>query len=354
MGNEKLTVAVVMPCRNEAACIEETIRCILRQDSEGVELEILIADGASTDGTREIVERLAAIDGRVRLIDNPAGYVSTGLNLAINAARSEIIIRMDAHTDYAPDYVRQCLLALQETGAENVGGPARTKATKPMQKAIAAAYHSPFACGGARFHDVEHEGYVDTVTYGCWRKETLQRLGMFDEALIRNQDDELNYRTIRSGGKIWQTPKIVSWYHPRSSLRTLFRQYFQYGFWKVAVIRKHGTPASLRHLLPGAFVLSLLVLALASSMALWETTRVAGLTAGALLVIALGSYLAVALASAGMLLRICGVRTAALLPVVFATYHVSYGTGFLHGLWHFRKRREQRTEAGEAFTSLTR
>jgi succinoglycan biosynthesis protein ExoA len=199
------------------------------------------------------------------VIDNPGRIVSTGLNSAIKAARGEIVVRMDAHTEYAPDYVQQCVAVLQETGADNVGGPARTRAETYLEKAVAAAYHSRFAVGGARFHDVNYEGWVDTVTYGCWRREAFDRFGYFDEELVRNQDDEHNLRIIRDGGKIWQSPKIRSWYRPRGSLSALFKQYMQYGYWKVRVIQKHKLPASWRHLVPGAFVLALLVLILLSA-----------------------------------------------------------------------------------------
>src|SRR5262249_47627952 len=150
----------------------------------------------------------------------------------------------------ASDYCRRCLEALRLTGADNVGGAARTKASGLRARAIAAAYHSRFSTGGAKFHDERYEGYVDTVTYGCWHKSTLERLGLFDETLARNQDDELNLRLVRAGGKIWQSAAVVSWYRPRSSISALCRQYFQYGFWKVAVIRKHVLPASWRHLAP--------------------------------------------------------------------------------------------------------
>ena len=152
-------------------------------------------------------------------------------------------------------------IGIEETGADNVGGAARTKATGYMQSAVSLAYHSPLSVGGARFHNVDHEGYVDTVPYGCWRKDKLISLGLFDEELIRNQDDELNSRIVRQQGKIWQSSRIRSWYQPRSSLSALFRQYSQYGYWKVRVIQKHKQPASWRHLIPGAWLGSLVLLA---------------------------------------------------------------------------------------------
>ena len=215
--------------------------------------EAIVADGMSDDGTREILREYSARDPRLCVVDNPRRVVSPGLNAAIRAARGAMIIRMDAHTCYAPDYCRKCVTTLERTGADNVGGPARTRTQGTRARAFAAAYHSRFSTG-ARFHDENYEGWIDTVPYGCWRKETLERLGLFDEHLVRNQDDELNLRLIRAGGKIWQSPDIVSWYSPRATLKALFVQYFQYGFWKAAVIRKHKLPGSWRHLIPVTFV----------------------------------------------------------------------------------------------------
>ncbi len=325
------TVSVIVPCRNEAGHIGAFLESLQRQRAEGVSLEVLIADGRSDDGTRALLDDASARSG-IRIIDNPEQMVSTGLNRCIRAARGEVIVRMDVHTEYAPDYVLRSLEVLEETGADNVGGPALTRADGYLARAIAAAYHSSFACGGARFHQAAYEGPVDTVTYGCWRRSLFDRIGFFDETLVRNQDDELNLRIVRAGGAVWQSPRIVSWYRPRRSLRALFRQYFQYGFWKVAVIRKHGRPASWRHLVPAAFVLGCLVLAAAagvSATAAWTPAR--ELTSAALLA-TLVLYSLGAGAAAVWTGRQSGWRLVPVLPVVFATYHVSYGAGFLLGL----------------------
>src|SRR5215468_7328772 len=251
-------VSLIVPCRNEKDYTEPCIRSLLAQDLPVGSFEIIIADGLSNDGTRDIVARLAADNACLRLIDNPGRIVSTGLNTAIRAARGKIIVRIDVHTHYAPDYVSQCLTVLQETRADNVGGPWVAQGTGYIGQAVAAAFQSAFAVGGARGHNPHHTGPVDTVYLGCWPREVFDRIGFFDEELVRNQDDEFNLRLSRAGGLIWQSPRIKSWYHPRDSLIALFRQYTQYGYWKVRVIQKHKLPASVRHLVPGSFVLALL------------------------------------------------------------------------------------------------
>lgn len=327
-----MEVTVIVPCRNEESTIEGCVRSILEQDPLKGGMEVIIADGRSTDRTPAILQRLATEDQRIRVITNPSGFVSSGLNAAIRAARGKIIIRMDAHTRYAKDYVRQSVAVLHETGADNVGGPALTQADSYLQAAIAAAYHSPFAVGGARFHNPHYEGYVDTVPYGCWPRKVFFRIGLFDEELIRNQDDEFNLRLIRSGGRIWQSPRIKSWYRPRASLRELFRQYRQYGYWKVIVIRKHKMPASIRHIVPGGFIVSILLLAIAScwwTPAWWALASILGL------------YATTVLIASVVTAHRSGWRLFPLLPVVFATYHVSYGLGFLRGIFDFLIKRRQ-------------
>src|SRR6266550_1081136 len=283
-------VSVVLPCRNEAAHIEDCIQSILAQDPPEGGMEIIAADGMSTDGTRAYLDEMAQRHAQLRVLSNPGRIVSTGLNAAIRAARGEIIVRMDAHTTYAPDYVRQCLAVLNETGADNVGGPMRTRAETFMEEAIRAVFHCAWAVGGARSHAPDYEGLVDTVIYGCWRKSVFDEVGLFDEELVRNQDDEHNLRIARSGGRIYQSPRIRSWYHVRGSLAALFRQYMQYGYWKVLVIRKHQVPASFRHLVPGTFVGCLCVLAalgLFWSPALWGAVGLAVLYAAAALAVSL-------------------------------------------------------------------
>jgi succinoglycan biosynthesis protein ExoA len=336
------SVSIVMPCYNEREHIENCIRSILAQVPPPGGFEIIVADGMSSDGTRDILKRLALEDHRLRMIDNPGRIVSTGLNAAIRVAQGKIIIRMDAHTEYAPDYVCQCVSVLRETGADNVGGPWVAKGQGFIERGIAAAFQSPFSGGGARGHDPSYEGIVDTVYLGCWPAGVFRRIGLFDEELVRNQDDEFNLRLTKAGGKIWQSIRIKSWYRPRGSLSALVRQYLQYGYWKVRVIQKHKLPASTRHLVPACFVLSLLVLPLPAfwwPFAAWAWLGLLGLYFVSNVV---ASFLTAARQEWKLL---------PLLPAVFACYHFAYGCGFLCGVWDFVIRRHG---PGRTFTRVTR
>lgn len=328
-------VSIVVACRNEKAAVPAFIESLLAQDMSGLTWEAIIADGMSDDGTREFLEETLAGHPRVRMIANPGRIVSTGLNASIRVARGEIVVRMDMHSIYAPDYVRQCVQTLEQTGAENAGGPARVRADGVRARAIAAAYRSRFSTGGARFHDENYEGWVDTVPFGCWRKTTLERLGLFDESLVRNQDDELNLRLVRAGGGIRQNPAIRCWYSPRATLGALFRQYMQYGFWKVAVIRKHRVPGSWRHLVPVAFVMANAALAVAMAIAAAAGARSWFEGAAALWLALAGAYLAAILAASFGAARRGGWATLPYLPAAFATFHISYGLGFAAGLLRF-------------------
>ena len=343
LQKETRTVSVIMPARNEAGHIARSLQAVLAQDYPAQAMEVIVADGLSTDGTTETIQRLAAEDPRIRWVSNPGKIVPTGLNAAIGLARGEVVIRMDAHTEYAPDYVRQCVSTLEQTQAHNVGGPWRARGRTYLQKAIAGAFQSPFCSGGAGSHALDYEGAVDSVYLGCWQKATLDAIGGFDEELVRNQDDELNLRLVRAGYRLWQSPRIQSWYYPRNSIVALFRQYSQYGYWKVRVIQKHRLPASLRHLVPGAFVAVLLLLAILSPF--WRMAQIGLATVG-------GLYLAAnLLASIHICLRPNVLRHLPVMPFVFMAYHFGYGYGFLRGVIDFGLRRRAVTAQ---FSRLTR
>jgi succinoglycan biosynthesis protein ExoA len=341
-GNSDPAVTVVVPCRNERSGIQSAVQSILAQELPPGGFEVIVADGMSDDGTRSILFKLAGENHRLRIVDNPAGIVPTALNSAIRQARGDIIIRMDAHTNYAPDYIRRCVEVLTETAADNVGGPWVAKGKGRIGTAISAAFKSPFCAGGARGHDPNYSGPVDTVYLGCWHREVFGKVGLFDEELVRNQDDEFNLRLTRAGGKIWQSAKIKSWYTPRDSVAALFRQYVQYGYWKVRVIQKHKAPASLRHLVPGTFVLLIVILpfiALAWSPALWMWLAL------------LGAYAVCNTMISLITARGEKKKLFPLLMIVFAAFHFGYGYGFLRGIWDFMILR--RSPAAK-YTMLTR
>ena len=319
-------VSIVLPCRNEADNIIACVQSILAQEPPEGGFEVLVADGMSTDGTRELLDEIAANFPQIRVLNNPGRIVSTGLNAAIRAARGDIIIRMDAHTTYAPDYVQQCLGVMDETGADNVGGPMQTHAETFLEEVVRAVFHSPFAVGGARSHNASYEGWVDTVIYGCWRKSVFREVGGFDEELVRNQDDEHNLRMNRKGYRVYQSPRIRSWYRVRGSLSALFRQYMQYGYWKILVIQKHRAPASWRHVVPGGFLAAISLLAVWGCFwkpALWADL---GLFATYLLLVSLVSLFTAARS---------GWKLLPLLPAAFGCFHFGYGYGFLRGVWDF-------------------
>ncbi|WP_157263597.1 glycosyltransferase family 2 protein [Azohydromonas aeria] len=334
-------VSVIVPCRNERAHIAAFCASVRAQRLPAPwRLELLVADGESDDGTRLELRRLAPADAALRVIDNPGRIVSCGLNRALAAARGEIVVRMDVHSTYAPDYVAQCVEALARSGAAVVGGPWRAEGVEPWQRAIAAAFQSRWVSGGARSRQLDYEGEADTVYLGAWRRETFERFGGFDEALVRNQDDEHNLRITRGGGRVWQSARIRSLYRPRGSVRALFRQWLQYGYWKPFVMRKHGQPAALRQLVPGIFVGGQLLL-----------TAAALLGAPAWLPLAwLGAY-GVALGALSLLVA-AGGHWALLprLPAVIAAHHVGYGIGTLLGWWDVLRHGRGR----ERFARLTR
>lgn len=319
-------VSLIVPCRNEAQHIEACLCDLLAFEPPSGGFEILVVDGMSEDSTRNIVARIAAEDPRVRLLVNPRRIAVSALNIGIRAARGQIIARIDAHTRYAPDYLRRCVETLDETGADNVGGPALTRAHTYVQRAIAAAYHSRFAIGSSAFHQPNYEGPADSVPYGCYRRSYLLELGLYDEELARNEDDDLNIRLRRAGGNIYQSPHIRSWYTPRSSLKDLFRQYWQYGYWKVRVLQKHGAPMALHPLIPGIFVASLILLALSAPLFS---------SAGFGLIVLLITYLSSAVVASFLTAARAGWLLLPLLPAVFTSYHLGYGMGFLVGVWDF-------------------
>ena len=335
-------VTAIVPCRNEQDSIEACVRSILKQEEPHGSSELIVVDGLSDDGTGEILSRLSGEFPALRVITNPKRTMPSGVNLAIAAAHGRYIAIMGAHNRYAPDYLYQAVQVLEETQADNAGGSMVCEGGSYVQRAIALAHHSGFSVGGARWHDPQYEGPADTVFGGVYRREVFDRIGPFDEELVRNQDDELNLRLVQQGGRIWHSPRIRSWYTPRKSLKALLQQYVQYGYWRVRVVQKRKAAAALRQYVPGAFVFSLL--ALPAVALLWSPVSL----------LWFGEIAAYSLCTVGISFGVAarnGWRYFPILPLVFACYHLGYGTGFLHGVIDFVLLRRR---ARENYSTLTR
>ncbi len=330
-------VSVVIPMRNETAHIGRCIDSVLAQDYPAERLEVIVVDGDSDDDS---VAVLQAYGERVRVLHNPSRIVPSAMNIGIRAARGEIVARVDAHTVLAADYLRVGVETLRRTGAENVGGPMHATGGGRVGDAIALAMASRFGIG-AYFHFATEDREVDTVYMGMYPRVVFERIGLFDEELVRNQDDELNYRLRKHGGRIFLTTRMRSRYQNRQGIQTLARQFFQYGWWKVRVLQKHPRQMSARQFVPPLFVGSLIV---TGALAPWVT---AAAWLGGAAVAAYGVALAVA---ASTVARRHGRGLLAAVLAAFATMHVCWGAGFLLGgvrfapRWFAAERRPPRLE----------
>ena len=317
-------VSVIVPVRNERSTIERCLGALLAQDYPAERMEILVVDGESDDGTAAAIDASARQVPRLRRLANPRRFAGPAMNVGIEAARGEVIARVDGHAIVPPDFVSRSVAALgRRPDVDCVSGVLVTVGRSATGRAIAAAMSSPAGVGSARFRTgTAGECLVDTVAFPVYRRSALERIGRFDESLVRNQDDELNLRLVRAGGRILLLPDLRIVYFCQSTLRGLWRQYHGYGFWKVRVIQKHGAPASLRHLVPAALVAALAGLPVVA--ALVPALRAAALAP-------LGLYAgAIVAASAHLALG----RDARLFPRIAAalvTLHVAYGVGFFRG-----------------------
>jgi succinoglycan biosynthesis protein ExoA len=316
-------VSIIVPVYNEAAYIKQCLESILRNEYPRDRFEILVIDGGSTDGTHEIIEQMAKQYPQIIILKNYKRIQSVAMNIGIRNSRGEIIIRMDAHTLYAPDYIHRCVELLETTEAANVGGPQRAVGTNYISNAIAIAITVPFGIGNAYFRYAEREMWVDTVYLGAWRKSTLEALGGFNEEWVVNEDYELNYRLRKAGGRILLSPKIKCWYYVRPSLKALARQYLRYGFWRAKTVVTYPDSLRWRQLAPPGLVISLLL-----SLGILPVKWMLGIIAPAL-------YLAANLLASTWTASRKGCKYLPLLPFVFATIHLSWGIGFLVGLFRW-------------------
>ncbi len=310
-----MAVTVAIPLFNDRAGIVTCLEAVLAQQEAGSRVEaVLVVDGGSTDGSRELVTAIAARDPRVRLLDNPQRYVPFALNRAVEVAPSPVIVRVDSHAVLAPDYVDAAVATLARSGADVVGGPMRPVGDTPVGRAVAWALGSRFGIGGSRFHREGEAGETDGVYMGVFPRTTFERFGRFDERFARNQDDEFTYRVREQGGRVVLDPAMQSSYTPRDDFGALYRQFRGYGRFKPLVLRTHPSGLRLRHLAPPAVALA------------WSALPLAPVRRR-FLVIPLVHVAAVAVAAEpgkpGWL-----ARARALL-----TMHLGYGFGFLRGLF---------------------
>lgn len=319
-------VSVVIPVLNEAAHLADVVGAILASDYGGP-LEVVLALGPSTDGTDDIAAALCAADSRIRTVTNPSGRTAAALNAAIAASTFDVVARVDGHALIPADYLATAVSALETTGADNVGGVMGAEGTTDFERAVAAAMRSWFGVGGAAFHLGGEPGPALTVYLGCFRRSALERVGGFDESMVRAQDWELNHRIRSTGGLVWFTPDMHVTYRPRSSLKALARQYFEYGRWRREVARRHPETLSVRYLAPPATLLAVTAgtaLGLVGIVTRRPALAAAGFAAPA-------TYAAANLLASARAARTVPPAVARHLPVVFATMHASWGAGFLRG-----------------------
>ncbi len=322
-------VSVIIPCRNEEKTIHLVLEALFEQSFPLQNMEIVIADGLSTDGTRRAIHAFSEAHPAlfVRLVDNPKQIIPTGLNTAIKASKGELIVRMDAHSLPNQDYVQRCYNAHQEGKAENVGGVWKISPQNNgwVARSIAAAAANPFAVGDAHYRFTEKAAYVDTVPYGSYKRELFEKIGYFDESLLANEDYEFNTRIRQSGGRIWLDPAIQCTYFARATFAALAKQYWGYGFWKAQMLKRYPETLRWRQALPPAFVLGLVVLALVGFI--WPI-------AWPVFAVIVGLYLAVQLVPAIQIsLKAGDIRLS--IGVVIATLimHFSWGTALIVGLF---------------------
>lgn len=328
-------VTILVPCRNEVRFIDGCLRSILANTYAKDLIEVLVIDGLSTDGTRQEVEQIAACHPSVKVVDNPKRTTPAALNLGIQQAKGDVIIRMDAHATYPSDYIAWLIAWQHKTGADNVGGVCMTMPSddSPVARAIARGLSHPFGVGTSYFRiGTSTPRWVDTVFGGCYKKDVFTRIGIFDEQLIRNQDDEFNHRLIARGGRILLVPDVVFYYYPRSSLTHLWRMYYQYGYFKPLVVLKVGRIGTVRQLVP------LLCLALLMGL---SVASIGSHVSRFVLVLLVGGYLLADFTVSFAVGLSSGLRCVGWMSLVFPVMHVSYGLGYVRGIFDFWIRRKQ-------------
>ncbi len=315
-------ISVVIPALNEERHVADCLRSVIAQTYPHDRLEVLVADGGSTDRTRAIVAEFSARHPFIRLIDNPGRIQACGLNRAIEASQGSLIARLDAHAAWRPEHLARCVALLEATGADNVGGTMEVLGDNPLAEAVGCATASPFGVGGARYRYATREQEVDTVWLGCMRRSALDRAGLYDESLAVHEDYELNHRIRATGGRIVFSPDLPATYWARDSWAALARQFFRYGRAKATVARR--TPAVMRphHMVPPLAVAAAPLVVLA---AFGERGRGAAIGAGA-------AYAGACVAAGLVAGRGRSASVRARIPLVFPVLHAAWGAGFWAGL----------------------
>jgi glycosyltransferase involved in cell wall biosynthesis len=328
VASKPARVSVVIPCLNERDMIGRCLESVLEQTYPQQRIEILIADGGSTDGTLAVIEQFAACHPQadIRLVENPDRIQSAGCNQAIAVSRGDVIVRLDAHAEYDRNYIARSVAALSATGAANVGGAARPVHKTFFQRCLAAALESRASMGGAPYWRKEHQGWVDTVWNGAFPRSTFEEVGLYDPRARTNEDAELNLRITRAGKRIYLCRDVIAHYYPRRSLFALGRQYLRYGQGRARTVLKHHALQSYRPLAPFSLVSALLLLGLLAPFSTGTRTLLSILVCTYALGILVESV------------RIGWKRGLEVIPVAFLilpTMHLAHGTGFLLGLLRY-------------------
>ena len=326
-------VSVIVPCYNEQSTIRLLLEALREQTFPRAEMEVILSDGMSTDGTRDAIAAFQKDfpDLKVRVVDNTLRNIPSGVNRAIEASRGEIIVRLDAHSKPYPDYVANSVKAHEEGLGDNVGGvwEIRSGADTFIAKSIAVAAAHPLGVGDALYRHAKHAALVDTVPFGSFRRSLIDKVGLFDETLLTNEDYEFNARVREAGGRIWLDPSIRSIYFSRSTLMELARQYWRYGYWKWRMLRRYPDTLRWRQALPPLFVLSLMGLVVLSIFV--PVARFA--LAGELVLY----FLIMTLAGLSAAYRQKKAYLVPGLPLAILVMHITWGGGFLWSILSLSK-----------------
>jgi glycosyltransferase involved in cell wall biosynthesis len=325
IGKAVIKVSIVIPMRNEEGYIGDCLTSLLNQTYPSEQYEVIVVDGRSSDRSGEIVRSFQLQWPNVRLLDNSVGIVPTAMNLGIRNAQGEVLIRADAHASYPHDYIENCVSYLDRTGADNVGGPVVTEPANNslIARLIAALLSSPFGVGNSQFRVSAREEFVDTVPFGAFRKELFDRVGMYNEKLVRNQDNDLNARIRKAGGKIYLTPALTTRYYPVRKFPDLLRKAFHDSQWHIFTLRQNTRALGVRHLVPAMFITAVMML-----LCLGFVTRLALIALGLLVAI----YFIAAICFGGRAASNRGYSLVLAMPFAFFLFHVAYGLGTLAGL----------------------